>query len=84
MESVIQYCAIPRTAKEIKEYLNINSRTYVSTHIIQPLINEGKLQYTNSNSINAKNQKYIAIKNNQINERKVIHNFGDNFFFTIY
>ncbi len=62
-EIVLDYCKISRTAKEIKEYLNINSRQYISTHIIQPLINEGKLNYTNKNSVNAKNQKYIAVQN---------------------
>lgn len=59
---VLEYCKEAKTAKEIKEYLNINSRQYISTNIIKPLINEGKLDYTNKNSINAKNQKYITIK----------------------
>ncbi len=59
---VLQYCTIPRNAKEISEYLNIKSRQYISTNIIKPLIDEGKLEYTNKNSINAKNQKYISVK----------------------
>ncbi|MBO5183135.1 MAG: AAA family ATPase [Bacilli bacterium] len=59
---VLEYCQEAKTAKEIKEYLNISSRQYISTNIIRPLINEGKLDYTNKNSVNAKNQKYITIK----------------------
>lgn len=59
---VLEYCLEAKIAKEIKEYLNINSRQYISTNIIKPLINEGKLDYTNKNSVNAKNQKYITIK----------------------
>lgn len=41
--------------------LKIKSRQYVSTNIIKPLIDAGKLDYTNKNSINSKNQKYITI-----------------------
>ena len=61
-DKVLEYCQEPRTAKEIKEYLSISSRQYISTNIIRPLINEGKLDYTNKNSVNAKNQKYVTIK----------------------
>ena len=53
---VLEFCNEPKTAKEI------NSRQYISTNIIKPLINERKLDYTNKNGINAKNQKYITIK----------------------
>ena len=55
---VLKYCEEPRTAKEIREYLNISSKRYVAYNIIKPLINMGKLEYTNKNSINARNQKY--------------------------
>ena len=63
---VLNYCTSPRNAKEISEYLNIKSRQYISTNIIKPLINEGKLEYTNKNSVNARNQKYVTVidKNN--------------------
>ncbi len=64
-DKILQYCNDEaRTAKEIKEYLKISSRQYLSSFIIKPLIEEGKLDYTNKNSINAKNQKYITVKNN--------------------
>ena len=42
--------------------LNINSKRYVAEKIIKPLINNGKLDYTNKNVRNAKNQKYITKK----------------------
>ncbi len=61
-DKVLEYCHEPRTAKEIKEYLSISSRQYISTKIIKPLINERKLDYTNKNSVNAKNQKYVTTK----------------------
>ncbi len=60
-KKIIEFCKQPKTAKEIKEYLNIRSRQYISAYLIKPLIQEGLLDYTNKNSINAKNQKYITI-----------------------
>lgn len=63
---LLKYCVIPRNAKEISEYLNIKSRQYISTNIIKPLINEGKLEYTNKNSVNARNQKYVSVMNEKI------------------
>ena len=38
--------------------LKIKSRQYISSNIIKPLIDDNKLEYTNKNSINARNQKY--------------------------
>ena len=35
--------------KEIKDYININSRRCVREKIIKPLINDGLLSYTNKN-----------------------------------
>ena len=59
-----------KTAKEIKDLLKIKSRQYISANIINPLINEGKLEYTNKNSINARNQKYKT-KNQTIQNNKL-------------
>ena len=61
---ILEYCIEAKTAKEIREYLNIKSRQYVSTSLINPLINDGKLDYTNKRSVNAKNQKYITLRKN--------------------
>ena len=59
---VLEYCKDAKTAKEIKDYLQIKSRQYISTNIIKPLIDSGKLEYTNKKSINARNQKYLTVK----------------------
>jgi len=58
---VLKFCIEPKTSLEIRNMLKIKSRQYVSTNIIKPLIDAGKLDYTNKNSINSKNQKYITI-----------------------
>ncbi|MDK4501558.1 DNA helicase [Fusobacterium necrophorum] len=57
---ILEYCKEARSKKEIMAYLNMNSSSYVSRKILIPLIQKGKLQYTNPNK-NAKNQKYISI-----------------------
>lgn len=58
---VLKFCIEPKTSLEIRNMLKIKSRQYVSTNIIKPLTDAGKLDYTNKNSINSKNQKYITI-----------------------
>lgn len=61
-KKVLDFCIEPKSAQEIRTYLNISSKRYVAYEIIRPLINSGKLDYTNKNSINARNQKYLTIK----------------------
>lgn len=58
---VLLYCKIPRTANQIREYLNISSKSYAAYKILRPLIKESKLEYTNKNSVNARNQKYKSL-----------------------
>ena len=63
-KKVLDFCIEPKSAQEIRTYLNISSKRYVAYKIIRPLINSGKLDYTNKNSINARNQKYLTVKKN--------------------
>ena len=60
-EKVLEYCKEPKTAKEIRDYLNKSSKRYVAYNIIKPLIDMRKLEYTNKKSINARNQKYKTV-----------------------
>lgn len=62
IDQILNYCSIPRTAKEIREHIGKTSKSYVATSIIRPLVEQGMLDYTNKNSINARNQRYITIK----------------------
>ena len=41
-EKVLEYCKEPKTAKEIRDYLNISSKRYVAYNIIKPLIDMRK------------------------------------------
>lgn len=59
---ILQYCTQPKTAKEIREFLQMKSRQYVSAKIIQPLIKYGKLEYTEKKNIKSKAQRYVTKK----------------------
>lgn len=63
--SLKEFCQTPKNVKEIKIYFNIKSKRYVAEKILKPLIQAKYLEYTNKNSINAKNQKYITINLNK-------------------
>ena len=62
---VLMFCKEPKTAKEIREHIGISSKRYVAYKILKPLIALSKLEYTNKKSINARNQKYVTVKNNR-------------------
>ena len=59
---IVDYCITPKSAKQIREYLNIKSRNYVADNIIKPLVRDGILVYTNKKHFNASNQKYKTNK----------------------
>ena len=59
---VLNYCEIPKSSKEIREYVGLSSKTYVADSIIKPLLKAGMLEYKNKRSINTRNQKYITVK----------------------
>lgn len=58
---VLEFCKEARTSEEIREHINIDSKSLLSRNIIRPLILSGKLKYTNKNSVNARNQKYKSL-----------------------
>ena len=43
-KKVLDFCIEPKSAQEIRTYLNISSKRYVAYEIIRPLINCGKLE----------------------------------------
>lgn len=59
---VLNFCIEQKSTKEIMLLLGIKSRSYIREKIIKPLIDEGLLDYTNKNHINASNQKYVTVK----------------------
>ncbi len=67
---ILEFCKEPKTAVEIRSYLGIKSKRYVSEELIRPLIKGKLLGHTNKKSINARNQKYITIKKYNNIEKK--------------
>ena len=63
--NVLKFCEVPKTSKEIMKYTGIRTRSVLSRRVIQPLMSMGKLNYTNTNSMYAKNQKYVTLNKNE-------------------
>lgn len=42
-DKLLQFCAIPRSIKEIMQHLGLSHRTYFRKTFLQPLIDSGKL-----------------------------------------
>ena len=61
-KNVIQFCSIPRSAREILEHVGY---AYNSTNIanqIKPLLEMGYLEMTEPEKLNSKNQKYRKVR----------------------
>lgn len=57
---LLAFCRIPRTRKEIADYLGINTVFYVMQHYVQPLLSSGKLEMTLPDKPKSRNQKYVS------------------------
>ena len=57
-KDILNFCSVPRTAKEILERLGLTNQTYNRKKHIQPLVDMGVLEMTNPENPNASNQKY--------------------------
>ena len=42
--NVLEFCKEPKTAKEIRNYLDISSKRYVAYKILKPLVDCNKLE----------------------------------------
>lgn len=57
---LIRFCKSPKSRKEIAEYLDIKTISFVTKEYIQPLVNTGKLKLTIPDKPKSKNQKYYS------------------------
>lgn len=62
LQHILDFCQIERSKKEICEYMGYRNRTFFTRKYLFPLIREGKLQMTQPDKPNSRNQKYIAVK----------------------
>jgi predicted HTH transcriptional regulator len=59
IQQIIEFCHVPRSAKEIASALKKNP-AYLLSEYLGPMIERGVLTYTNQASPNAPDQKYMA------------------------
>lgn len=57
-ESILEFCAIPRTRDEITAFVG-KSKNHVMSQIVQPLVEEGKLKLTIPDKPKSANQKFV-------------------------
>lgn len=60
--NLLEFCEVPRSRKEIAEFLGLNTVFYVMQHYVQPLVDEGKLDMTIPNRPKSRNQKFVTKK----------------------
>ncbi len=60
IESVLTFCSIPRTTKEIMAHLNLSHREHFRDSLLLPLIASGKLMLTIPEKPSSPNQRYVT------------------------
>ena len=60
--TLLDFCKIPRTRKEIADYLGIETIFYVTKQYIKPLLDSGELLMTIPDKPKSRNQKYVSKK----------------------
>ena len=61
-KNIIQYCSIPRTAKEIMDHVGYYNNTKNMSSLVKPLLELGFLEMTEPTKPNSKNQKYRKVR----------------------
>jgi ATP-dependent DNA helicase RecG len=63
--TIIKFCEVPRTLKEIMDFLKLKDRKYFFESILKPMLESYILKKTIPDKPTSKYQKYIAAKSNQ-------------------
>ena len=61
-KDIIQFCAIPRTAKEIMDHIGYYNNSKNMTTYVRPLLEMGYLEMTEPDKSKSKNQKYRKVR----------------------
>ncbi len=66
---LLNYCNVPRTRKEIADFLEINTVFYAMQHYVQPLLDKGMLEMTIPDKPKSKKQQYFRkVKATELND----------------
>lgn len=61
-ENLLAYCRIPRSRKEIADYLGIRTVFYAMKHFVRPLLESGALKMTIPDKPASRKQKFVTVK----------------------
>ncbi|MDO9048003.1 MAG: hypothetical protein Q7U66_09730 [Methylobacter sp.] len=61
-DELLQFCAVPRSTKEMMQYLGLSHREHFRDTFLLPLIASGKLAPTIPDKPSIPNQRYITVK----------------------
>ncbi len=61
-KNIIQFCSIPRSAREILEHIGYKYHPTHITKFIKPLLELGFIEMTEPTKPNSKNQKYRKVR----------------------
>ncbi len=63
LQKVLDFCVVPRSRREIQEYLRMKDRKHFKAVVLDVLLNEGKLEMTLPEKPQSPKQRYV-VKNN--------------------
>ena len=66
IQDLIQFCSVPRSRKEMQEFMGLTGRRNFSEKYISPLISAGKIEMTVPDKPNSRNQKYQKVNSEGI------------------
>ena len=61
-ETVLAYCNVPRSKKEIAEYCGYKDVKSFAARYLRPLLDEGRLKLTIPKKPTSSKQRYVAVK----------------------
>ena len=65
IQDLIQFCSVPRSRKEMQEFVGLAGRRNFSEKYIKPLLGAGKIKMTIPDKPNSRNQKYQKVNSGE-------------------
>ncbi|MCD8049051.1 MAG: putative DNA binding domain-containing protein [Clostridia bacterium] len=59
MDSLVEFCSVARSRKEMQEFVGISSRTHFKDDYLIPLLHDGKIKMTIPDKPTSSKQKYV-------------------------
>ena len=66
IQDLIQFCSVPRSRKEMQEFVGLAGRRNFSKKYIKHLLSAGKIEMTVPDKPNSRNQKYQKVNSEGI------------------